>query len=50
MTLTPGTRLGSYQVTAQSKDRFLLKGPLGEEDEGSVAVIANWTATLKQTR
>jgi Tol biopolymer transport system component len=37
-----------YEVAG--KDRFLLKVPLGEEDEGSVAVIAHWTATLKQTR
>jgi Tol biopolymer transport system component len=32
------------------KDRFLLKMPLGEADEGSVAVIANWAATMKQSR
>ena len=32
------------------KDRFLLKVPLGEADEGSVAVIANWATTMKQKR
>ena len=32
------------------KNRFLLKVPLGEEDEGSVAVIANWTTTIKPPR
>ena len=31
-------------------NRFLLKVPLGEEDEGSVAVIANWAATMKKPR
>ena len=32
------------------KNRFLLKVPLGKEDEGSVAVIANWAAKMKEPR
>jgi Tol biopolymer transport system component len=32
------------------KDRFLLKVPLGEQEELSLAVIANWATTMKPTR
>ncbi len=41
-------RAPDYDVAG--KNRFLLKVPLGEADEGSVAVIANWATTMKPPR